>query len=33
MELRVLESPWRLMLAVTAGVLIGVFFYKLKREP
>ncbi len=27
------QNPWRLMLAVNAAVLIGVFFYKLTREP
>jgi hypothetical protein len=33
MNLRVRESPWRLMLAVNAAVLIGVFLYKITREP
>src|ERR1700687_3663912 len=33
MNLRVRENPWRLMLAVNAAVLIGVFLYKLTREP
>src|SRR5450755_3577335 len=33
MNLRVRENPWRLMLAVNAAVLIGVFFYKIAREP
>jgi hypothetical protein len=33
MKLRVWENPWRLMLAVNVAVLIGVFFYKLTREP
>jgi len=33
MELRVRENPWRLMLAVNAVVLLGVFLYKLPREP
>ena len=32
-ELRLRENPWRLMLAVNGAVLIGVFFYKLTREP
>jgi hypothetical protein len=27
------ENPWRLMLAVNVAVLIGVFFYKITREP
>ena len=27
------ENPWRLMLAVNVAVLIGVFFYKIAREP
>ena len=31
--LRMRENPWRLMLAVNAAVLVGVFFYKLTREP
>src|SRR6202171_3339496 len=33
MILRMRENPWRLMLAVNAAVLIGVFFYKITREP
>src|SRR3954453_5638498 len=33
MNLRVRDDPWRLMLAINAAVLIGVFFYKLTREP
>src|SRR6266850_1088812 len=33
MDLRVRENPWRLMLAVNAAVLIGVFLYKITREP
>jgi hypothetical protein len=33
MNLRMRENPWRLMLAVNAAVLIGVFFYKITREP
>jgi len=33
MILRLRENPWRLMLAVNVAVLIGVFFYKLGREP
>src|ERR1700682_2360506 len=33
MKLRVWENPWRLMLVVNVAVLIGVFFYKLTREP
>jgi hypothetical protein len=33
MNLRIRENPWRLMLAVNVAVLIGVFFYKLGREP
>jgi hypothetical protein len=33
MNLRVRENPWRLMLAVNAAILIGVFFYKITREP
>src|ERR1700704_5450347 len=33
MNLRVRENPWRLMLAVNAAVLIGVFLYKITREP
>lgn len=30
---RVWENPWRLMLAVNVAVLIGVFLYKITREP
>jgi hypothetical protein len=33
MKLRVRENPWRLMLAVNVAVLIGVFLYKITREP
>src|ERR1700736_829647 len=33
MNLRVRENPWRLMLAVNVAVLIGVFLYKIGREP
>jgi hypothetical protein len=33
MKLRMRENPWRLMLAVNVAVLIGVFFYKVAREP
>ncbi len=33
MNPRFRESPWRVMLAVNGAVLIGVFFYKITREP
>src|SRR5881397_4170133 len=33
MNLRVRENPWRLMLAVNAAVLIGVFLYKIRLQP
>src|SRR5260370_29974368 len=33
MNLRVRQNPWRLMLAVNVAVLIGVFLYKIAREP
>src|SRR3984957_398602 len=33
MNLRVRENPWSLMLAVNVAVVIGVFLYKLTREP
>ena len=33
MNLRVRENPWRLMLAVNAAVLIGVFLYKITLVP
>src|SRR5450631_2376511 len=33
MDLRIRESPWRLMLAVNVAVVVGVFFYKITREP
>src|ERR1700680_4806787 len=33
LNLRVRENPWRLMLAVNAAVLIGVYLYKITREP
>jgi len=33
MNLRGRENPWRLMLAVNVAVVIGVFLYKITREP
>src|ERR1700731_2281562 len=33
MNLRVRENPWRLMIAVNVAVIIGVFLYKITREP
>jgi hypothetical protein len=33
MNLRMRESPWHLMRAVNVAVLIGVFLYKITREP
>ena len=33
MNLRVWEDPWRLMLAVYAAVLVGVFLYKITLPP
>ena len=33
LNLRVWESPWRLMLAVNAAVLIGVFWHKMTLPP
>src|SRR6202162_5816401 len=33
MNLRVRESPWRLMLAVNVAVLLGVFLYKIRLPP
>ena len=33
MNLRAQENPWRLMLAINVAVLIGVFLYKITREP
>jgi hypothetical protein len=33
MNLRVRENPWRRMLAVNVAVIIGVFLYKITREP
>ena len=33
MNLRVWENPWRLMLAVNAAVLVGVFFLKITLPP
>ncbi len=33
MNLRVRENPWRLMLAVNTAIVIGVFLYKIAREP
>jgi hypothetical protein len=30
---RLRENPWRLMIAVNAAVIIGVFLYKIGREP
>ena len=33
LNLRLRENPWRLMLAVNVAVLVGVFLYKITREP
>src|SRR2546430_3945822 len=33
MNLRLRENPWRLMLAVNAAVLIGVFWHKIALPP
>jgi hypothetical protein len=33
MNLRVLENPWRLMLAINAAVLFGVFLHKISLPP
>jgi hypothetical protein len=33
LNLRVRENPWRLMLAANVAVVIGVFLYKLTRDP
>jgi hypothetical protein len=33
MNLRMRENPWRLMLAVNIAIVIGVFLYKITREP
>src|ERR1700686_81637 len=33
MNLRMRENPWRLMLAVNVAIVIGVFLYKIGREP
>src|SRR4051812_50134227 len=33
MNLRLWENPWRLMLAVNAAVLIGVFWHKVTLPP
>jgi hypothetical protein len=33
MNLRMRENPWRLMLAVNVAVIVGVFLYKITREP
>ena len=33
MNLRVWENPWRLMLAVNAAVMIGVFWHKITLPP
>jgi hypothetical protein len=33
LNLRASTNPWRLMLAVNGAVLIGVFLYKIAREP
>src|ERR1700712_1216399 len=30
---RLRDNPWRLMIAVNAAVIIGVFLYKITREP
>ena len=33
MDLRLRENPWRWMIGVNVAVLIGVFLYKITREP
>src|ERR1700683_1551467 len=33
MNLRLRQNPWRLMLAVNAAVLVGVFLYKIRLPP
>src|SRR4029450_595122 len=33
MTLRLWENPWRLMLAVNAAVLVGVFWHKIALPP
>lgn len=33
LKLRILENPWRLMLAVNAAVIFGVFLYKITLPP
>jgi hypothetical protein len=33
MKLRAWGNPWRLMLGVNAAVIVGVFLYKITREP
>jgi hypothetical protein len=33
MNLHLRENPWRLMLGINGAVLIGVFLYKITREP
>src|SRR6476661_9756811 len=33
LKTRMRENPWRLMLAVNVAVVVGVFLYKLTREP
>jgi hypothetical protein len=33
MNLRIRQNPWRLMLAVNVAVILGVFLYKITREP
>jgi len=33
LNLRARQNPWRMMLAVNVAVLIGVFLYKITREP
>ena len=33
MDLRAWENPWRLMLAVNAAVLVGVFLHKIFLTP
>src|ERR1700744_6373149 len=30
---RIRDNPWRTMIAVNVAVMIGVFFYKITREP
>ncbi|MHC2394533.1 putative Kef-type K+ transport protein [Bradyrhizobium liaoningense] len=33
MTVRILQNPWRLLLAINAAVIVGVFIHKIQLPP